>query len=106
MQGKAATQTVKGGNTSEFYHAEGELDKSKWRDGQLNATGTVNKSQMLVDMHPDVAQMVWKYGRWHHYVDYSKFKENKLRLKPGVDLSKLPKVNNYGLKLINNYNGL
>jgi len=104
MQGKAATQTVGGGNTQEFYHVEGELDKEKWRDGQLNATGTINKSQMLVDMHPDVARMVWRYGRWHHYVDYSPFKKNQLRLKPGVDLSKMPKVNNYGLHLVTNYN--
>lgn len=121
LQGKVATQTLKGGNTAEFYHAEGNLDKSKWRDGQLNATGTINKSQMLVDMHPDVAKMVWRYGRWHHYVDYLPFQkpehllnpdqlkirrnlglrpeDNKLRLKPGVDLSALPKVNNYGMVL-------
>jgi hypothetical protein len=121
LQGKSATQTVKGGNTAEFYHAEGELDKSKWRDGQLNATGTINKSQMLVDMHPDVARMVWRYGRWHHYVDYLPFQkperelnpeqlqirrniglgpdDNRLRLKSGVDLSILPKVNNYGMVL-------
>jgi hypothetical protein len=104
LQGKAATQTVGGGNTQEFYHVEGELDKEKWRDGHLNATGTINKSQMLVDMHPDVARMVWRYGRWHHYVDYSPFKKNQLRLKPGVDLSKFPKVNNYGLHLVTNYN--
>jgi hypothetical protein len=121
LQGKSATQTVKGGNTAEFYHAEGELDRSKWREGQMNATGTVNKSQMLVDMHPDVAKLVWKYGRWHHHVDYLPFQkperelnpeqlqirrnlglgpeDNRLRLKPGVDLSKLPKVNNYGMVL-------
>jgi hypothetical protein len=121
MQGKAATQTVKGGNTSEFYHAEGDLDKSKWRDGHLNATGTVNKSQMLVDMHPDVARVVWRYGRWHHYVDYTVFQkperelnpdqikirrnlgltdsDNRLRLKRGIDLKAMPKVYDYGMVL-------
>ena len=105
LQGKAATQTLKGGNTEEFYHKEGILDKEKWRDGQLNATGTINKSQMLVDMHPDVARMVWRYGRWHHHVDYSPFKKNKLILKEGIDLEKMPKVNNYGMKLIDNFTG-
>ena len=122
LQGKAATQTVKGGNTQEFYHAEGNLDKTKWRDGQLNATGTVNKSQMLVDMHPDVARVVWKYGRWHHYVDYSPFQkrevdlnpdqlkirrnlgltdsDNRLKLRPDVNLKDFPKVNNYGMVLV------
>jgi hypothetical protein len=100
LQGKAATQTVKGGNTAEFYHAEGTQDKSKWRDGQLNPEGTVNKSQMLVDLHPDVATMVWRYGRWHHYVDYSPFKKNKLRLKQNVELNSFAKVDNYGMKLV------
>jgi hypothetical protein len=101
LQGKAATQTLGGGNTAEFYHAEGTLDKTQWRDGKLNPEGTVKKSQMLVDMHPDVARIVWRYGRWHHYVDYSPFKDNQLRLKPGVKLSKT--VNNYSMVLVKNY---
>jgi hypothetical protein len=100
LQGKAATQTVKGGNTEEFYHKEGTQDKSKWRDGRLNSEGTINKSQMLVDMHPDVARIVWRYGRWHHYVDYEPFKKNKLRFKPGFDINQVPKVNNYNMKLV------
>jgi hypothetical protein len=24
-------------------------------------------------MHPDITELVWKYGRAHHYVDYSVF---------------------------------
>ena len=100
LQGKCATQTVKGGNTAEFYHAEGEQDKEKWK-GNYNATGTINKSQMLEDLHPDVAKVVWRYGRWHHYVDYSPFKVNELRYKSGVVLK--PGINNYGMKLITNF---
>lgn len=103
MQGKCATQTVKGGNTEEFYWKEGDLDKEKWRDGRLNATGTINKSQMLVDMHPDVARVVWKYGRWHHYVDYGPFKKNQLRLKENINLKDFPKVDNYGMKYVTNF---
>jgi hypothetical protein len=102
LQGKAATQTVKGGNTEEFYHKEGTQDKSKWREGTLNPEGTVNKSQMLVDMHPDVARMVWKYGRWHHYVNYDPFKSNALRFKPGINIDQFPKVNNYNMRLVKN----
>ena len=101
MQGKAATQTVSGGNTAEFYHVEGGMDKEKWRDGQLNSEGTINKSQMLVDMHPDVARLVWRYGRWHHWVDYEPFKKNLLRYKEGVDPSSV--VNEYGMELIDNF---
>lgn len=103
MQGKCATQTVKGGNTEEFYWKEGDLDKENWRDGRLNATGTINKSQMLVDMHPDVSRVVWKYGRWHHYVDYGPFKKNQLRLKENVNLKDFPKVDNYGMKYVTNF---
>ena len=99
LQGKAATQTVKGGNTEEFYHKEG-IEKNIWIDG-VNAEGTRNKSEMLVRMHPDVARMVWRYKRWHHYVDYSPFKKNELRYKKDI---MLPKSNDeYGMKLVTNF---
>jgi hypothetical protein len=48
-------------------------------------------------MHPDVAKVVWKYGRWHHYVDYLPFKKNMLKLKDDVELPE--GINNYGLQL-------
>lgn len=99
LQGKAATQTLGGGNTAEFYHAEGTLDKSQWRDGKLNPEGTLKKSQMLVDMHPDVARLVWRYGRWHHHVDYSPFKKNQLRLKSNYKMAN----NKHNLVLVKNF---
>jgi hypothetical protein len=99
LQGKAATQTVKGGNTEEFYHKEG-AEEGKWIEN-VNSEGTRNKSQMLVDLHPDVARMVWRYKRWHHYVDYSSFKKNELRLKPDV---KMPEGNNnYGMRFVTDF---
>lgn len=103
LQDKAATQTVKGGNTEEFYHKEGSEDKAEWeRGGSYNARGTINKSKMLVDMHPDVARMVWKYDRWHHFVDYTPFKKNKLKLKKGLIVPE--GVNEYNnLRLIDDY---
>jgi len=82
IQEKAQTQTMKGGNSDEFYFKE----------------GTMPKSQMLADMHPDVAKVVWKFNRWHHHVDYRAFKKNRLRFKP--DLNILNVVNNYGMKLV------
>ena len=102
LQGKAATQSVKGGNTSEFYHAENTENENFEKTG-YNSLGTVNKSQMLVDMHPDVARMVWRFRRWHHHVDYSSFKPNQLILKSGVVIPK--GVNNYGMKLTTNFRG-
>jgi hypothetical protein len=113
LQGKCATQTVKGGNTDEFYFKEVGFDEKtgkaiqaeelvdKGKDKKYNEAGTIAKSQMLEDIHPDVSRVVWKYDRWHHYVDYSPFKKNKLILKKDVELPNEP--NNYGLKLITNY---
>lgn len=60
IQQKSTTQTTKGGNTDEFYSSEGTLPKSK----------------MLEDMHPDVAKVVYKFNRWHHQVNYAPFKGN------------------------------
>lgn len=82
LQGKVTTQRMRGGNSSEFYDEE----------------GTKRKSQMLADMHPDVAKVVWKFNRWHHHVDYRPFKKNNLIKKSNLLISK--GVNNYGMKLI------
>lgn len=102
LQGKCATQTVKGGNTDEFYWKEvGEEKLDKVKEAGYNPLGTVNKSQMLADIHPDVSRVVWRYNRWHHYVDYSPFKKNELRLKSNVEIP--DGVNNFGMKLITNW---
>ena len=98
LQGKVATQTIKGGNIAEFYHKEFVEEGEDLEGKRYNEKGTINKSQMLADMHPDVARVVWKYGRWHHYVDYSSFKKNKLKLKPEILLPE--GSNNYGMTLV------
>lgn len=81
--GKVATQRMSGGNSKEFYRNE----------------GTLPKSEMIARMHPDVASVVWRFNRWHHLVNYSTFKGNKLKLrsdapKPGDGKRH---VFNYGL---------
>jgi hypothetical protein len=100
MQGKAATQTVSGGNTAEFYHAE-NTENDNFKETGYNTEGTVNKSQMLVDMHPDVARLVWRYGRWHHFVDYGPFKTNKLKFRDRT--SGFSGSNNYGMELVKDF---
>jgi hypothetical protein len=81
LAGKVTTQRMKGGNTEEFYRRE----------------GTLAKSQMLADLHPDVASVVWRFNRWHHHVDYRRFKRNKLIKKPNLTIHQ--KINDYGMKL-------
>lgn len=82
LQEKTTTQYMGGGNTAEFYAVEGTLPKSK----------------MLVDLHPDVARVVQRWGRDHHVVDYSPFKANKLIRRPDVKVR--AGVDNYGMELV------
>ncbi len=80
--GKVTTQRMTGGNTNEFYKDE----------------GTLPKSQMLADMHPDLAKVVWKFNRWHHSVNYRVFKQRLVR-RADFDFDSLQKINNYGMVL-------
>ena len=92
LQGKARTGTVKGGNTSEVYN-------------NYEEDASLRKSQMLVEMHPDVVTLVERYGRVHHHVDLDAIKtkdgqparQNALILKDDVEL--LNRVDNYGMNL-------
>ena len=68
-EGKLTTQSVPGGNTDSIY-----------------AEGTLAKSEMLARLHPDVARVAERWNRDHHYVDYSPFQRNRLRLLPSVEL--------------------
>ena len=81
---KRATQTVKGGNSAEFYDDE----------------GTKNKSQMLVDMHPDVTTLTKRWNRWHHQVNYKPFENNKPILRDDVNIK--DKINEFGMLLVDN----
>ena len=81
LQQKMVTQAVTGGNTEDFYEKE----------------GTYPKSKMQVDMHPDVSRMIWRFGRCHHYVDYTPFAINKLRRKPDAEIPQ--GVDNFGMEL-------
>jgi len=99
LQGKAGTQTMKGGNSQIFYDVEGSAILKNSKIKNYNPAGTIRKSLNLEVIYPSVAKTVFKYGRVHHQVDYSKYKNNVLILKKGVKISNVP--NNYGMKLVN-----
>ena len=91
--GKAATMSMKGGNTDEVYAREGADDQGKAFDNRF----TFAKS--LRDQHPDVVEITQKWGRWHHHVDYRKFqREGNLIKKEGLNIPK--GIDNRGWKLI------
>lgn len=73
--GKAATHTMKGGNTEAVYKV-GNKDEF---DNRYSFAASLQKA------HPDCVEITQKWGRQHHQVDYSYFqKNNKLILKPGA----------------------
>ena len=76
---KIATMTMKGGNTDELYQDDGRL----------------KMAQSLVDQHPDITKIVWKWGRWQHHVDYRGFKKNKLKLRKDILIQ--DGIDNYGM---------
>jgi hypothetical protein len=84
---KGATMTQKGGNTDEVYGRNSDDYDHRRRF-----------AESLRDQHPDVVRVSWKFQRWHHQVDYSPFRKNKLRLKPGITPTGAD--NEYGMRLI------
>jgi len=82
LQKKITTQVLRGGNSEAFYDKE----------------GTLPKSQMQIAMHPDVSKLVWKFGRWHHHVNYRPFKKNQLVRN---EAALIPQgIDNYGMVLV------
>ena len=76
--------TTRGGNTDTIYNTG---------DKRLEFAMSLTKQ------HPDVAGVTFKYGRYHHYVDYRKFKKNKLqRINPDISIPN--RVNEFDMKLI------
>lgn len=76
------TKGMKGGNTDNVYN------QNDFRKAFADS---------LAEQHPDCVKVVWKFNRYHHEVDYSGFKDNKLILKDGIVIPK--RINNYGMEL-------
>ena len=68
LVGKVTTMRMKGGNTGEVY---GDTDNR------------LEFAESLHKQHPDVVKVTWKFGRWHHQVNYKPFKKNKLKMMIG-----------------------
>lgn len=83
---KLHTMTQKGGNTDELYKQDGQFD------------GRLEMARSLVRQHPDVTTIRWKWGRWQHHVDYSRFRKNALKMRPGVVLPE--GSDDFGLRLV------
>ncbi len=74
---------MKGGNTDEVYN-----------DG----TNRRAFAESLKQQHPDCVKIVWKFNRWHHQVNYKKFRGNKLKLENKNLLTN--NSNEFGMRLV------
>lgn len=88
LMDKAATVGVKntkamiGGNTDNVYNS-GDARRAF--------------AESLREQHPDCVEVVWKFNRWHHQVDYSAFRRNRPILRSGI--TKLDCIDNFGIEL-------
>lgn len=81
--GAGQSSAMKGGNTDNVYNTN---------DYRLSF------AESLKEQHPDCVEITWKFGRYHHQVDYSKFKRNKLQLCDGI--TPIKTNNEYGMTLV------
>lgn len=79
--GKSGT---KGGNSLTLYNKDADYRREF--------------AESLKRQHPDVVEVTWKYGRWHHSVNYTPFKRNKLQYRAGVTPTEL--TDEFGMRLI------
>jgi hypothetical protein len=81
---KVQTGVMKGGNTSELYKGDGRLKMAR----------------SLERMWPGVVETKRRFKRPQHKIkdEWGRF-DTPLKLKPGIDLASLPKVDEYGMEL-------
>jgi len=79
---KLKTMTLEGGNTNSIYAEDNAM---------------FLKADSLVKQHPDVTKIITRFGRQHHYVNYSGFKN--IPLLPIDSLNIKNEYNNYGMYL-------
>nr|AKH47501.1 hypothetical protein [uncultured marine virus] len=84
LANKLATLTMKGGNTEEVY---GDSDNR------------LKFAESLKNQHPEHVEIVWRYNRWHHEVNYD-FKQKLIRV-DGYDNNVNKGINEFGMKIIN-----
>jgi hypothetical protein len=87
VAGKIATHTMSGGNTEAVYN----VDDTEKFDNRMEF------AQALQNQHPDVVKIITRWGRNHHLVDYSVFKQ---KLKYREDYEIIKGINEHGMKLV------
>jgi hypothetical protein len=82
LQDKQSTMTMKGGNTDTIYNT---------------GDNRMEFAKSLEEQHPDCVKVIWRFNRWHHSINFNRFKKNKLIRKQGIQIEE--GTNNYGMVL-------
>jgi len=82
IQYKMTTMIMKGGNTDNVY---------------IDGDNRRKFAESIKEQHPDVVEVTYKWGRWHHHVNYKPFRYNDLKMKSGLVIPR--GINNYGMVL-------
>jgi hypothetical protein len=82
LQDKVSTMKMKGGNTDELYK---------------NTDERIEFAKSLEMQHPDCVKTIRRYNRWHHSINFNKFKKNKLIRKDDIIIK--DGINEYGMIL-------
>lgn len=84
LQDKVATMTMRGGNTDLLYN---------------QGDNRFEFANSLKQKHPDCVEVIWRFNRWHHLIQYNKINRPKLIRKKGIEIK--DGINEYGMKLTN-----
>ena len=84
LQDKAATMTMKGGNTDSIYNQGDER---------------LEFAKSLQQKHPDCVKTIRRYNRWHHSINFKNWKSNKLIRVDNYKSIVKDGVNEYGMYL-------
>lgn len=96
---KTTTMRMPGGNTDELYAGQGFSLGRTTELTQAMHDAVLEKALTLQKMHPDIVQVKKKWGRWHHEVDYSPFRDNELKdADPNEDA--FDQADDFGFRLI------
>jgi len=81
---KDATMVTKGGNTPIYTNGDNRKEFA----------------ESLQRQHPDIVEVVWRYERWHHKVNYKPFKKNRLIRVDNYNELVKQGIDNFGMKRI------
>jgi hypothetical protein len=85
---KVSTMVMKGGNEAIYTETDNRREFA----------------ESLKAQHPDIVKIVWRFDRWHHDIDYTVFRRNKLKLRKDYEMPSVPNEFGMILKRVRNDN--